>query len=340
MRFKRIIAKLVALCMVVSLCPDAFSVKADEHPDMSDAVTESGFMEEDETAKLRDEGIFNEEDVLSGLESGKDYVEGQVILIVREGSGLNCFDEDEGELPGNAEVLADATDVFRDDHKVVFKLVKSDEYTTAQLLSMYEDMPGVISVMPDRINHPEPMTDFDPALTLHADEAAAGSLFEEETVSEKLHEDETVSGSISGDYAPDLTCWQYSASSKPEGVNVPNWNEPSQKNSEGTVVAVLDTGVDYDHPDLKSVMWDDGLDYPQLVAMGGTKYGFSADENSDSKTPMDLFGHGTHCAGIIAAAWDGKGISGIANGVKIMALNASIGANGTMPDSYILKCVD
>ena len=357
MRFKRIIAKLAVLCMVVSLCPDAFSVKADDHPDMSDAVTESGFMEEDETAKLRDEGIFNEEDVLSGLESGKDYVEGQVILIVREGSGLNCFDEDEGELPGNAEVLADATDVFRDNplflnetageetvlgasDKVEFKLVKSDEYTTAQLLSMYEDMPGVISVMPDRINYPEPITDTDLSFIFHEEDAAAGSLLEEETVSEKLHEDETVSGSISGDYAPDLTCWQYNASSGPEGVNVPNWNEPSKKNSEGTVVAVLDTGVDYDHPDLKSVMWDEGLDYPQLVAMGGTKYGYSADENSDSKTPMDLFGHGTHCAGIIAAAWDGKGISGIANGVKIMALNASIGANGTMPDSYILKCVD
>ena len=39
------------------------------------------------------------------------------------------------------------------------------------------------------------------------------------------------------------------------------------------VVAVVDSGVDYRHDDLKNVLWDEGLDYPSLVEKGGGKYG-------------------------------------------------------------------
>ena len=39
--------------------------------------------------------------------------------------------------------------------------------------------------------------------------------------------------------------------------------------SDTPVVAVIDSGVDYNHPDLKDVMWKDGLNYPELTALGG-----------------------------------------------------------------------
>jgi thermitase len=70
------------------------------------------------------------------------------------------------------------------------------------------------------------------------------------------------------------------------------------------IVAVVDTGVDYDHPDLKG-----------KVIKGGnhTKEGPKND-------PKDGQGHGTHVAGIIAAAADnGIGVAGIAPGVTILA---------------------
>ncbi|MEF8873200.1 MAG: S8 family serine peptidase [Candidatus Thermoplasmatota archaeon] len=54
---------------------------------------------------------------------------------------------------------------------------------------------------------------------------------------------------------------------------------------EDVVVAVLDTGIDYTHPDLEDKMWD------------GVGYDF-VDNNED---PMDEHGHGTHVAGIIAS---------------------------------------
>ncbi len=69
------------------------------------------------------------------------------------------------------------------------------------------------------------------------------------------------------------------------------------------LVAVVDTGVDYTHPDLSGVV----VKGPNLVA-----------GNSD---PMDDNDHGTHVSGIIGAVADnGQGIAGVAAGVKIYAI--------------------
>jgi thermitase len=72
--------------------------------------------------------------------------------------------------------------------------------------------------------------------------------------------------------------------------------------SRNILVAVVDTGVDYNHPDLAANYVSLGYDWV----------------NNDSD-PMDDEGHGTHCAGIIAAAFNNSiGIAGVAQ-VQIMA---------------------
>ena len=87
------------------------------------------------------------------------------------------------------------------------------------------------------------------------------------------------------------------------------------RGSEQTVVAVIDTGVDYTHVDLASQMW------------AGMGYDFY---NGDDD-PMDNHGHGTHVASTVAAAaGDGFGIAGVAPDVRIMALKAFEGTNGTL----------
>ncbi|MBK8466301.1 MAG: S8 family serine peptidase [Chloracidobacterium sp.] len=95
------------------------------------------------------------------------------------------------------------------------------------------------------------------------------------------------------------------------------------KGSDEVVVAVLDTGVDFTHIDLRENMWirpknvpaytDDELgEFNDINGYNGT------DNISD---PMDDNGHGTHCAGIIGAEGDnGEGIAGINWHVKIMPL--------------------
>lgn len=70
----------------------------------------------------------------------------------------------------------------------------------------------------------------------------------------------------------------------------------------GVKVALLDTGLDYRHPDLA----------PNF--RGG--YDFA----NDDPDPMDDHGHGTHCAGIIAAAADGQGVVGIAPRASLYAV--------------------
>ena len=79
----------------------------------------------------------------------------------------------------------------------------------------------------------------------------------------------------------------------------------------GQTVCVIDTGVDYNHPDLGGGI---GVEYKVL---GGYDY-----VNSDSD-PMDDYGHGTHVAGIIAANGTLKGVAPDANIIAYKALDSS-----------------
>ena len=106
------------------------------------------------------------------------------------------------------------------------------------------------------------------------------------------------------------------------------------------VVAVIDTGVDYTHEDLKDNIWvntkeipgngidDDGNGYIDDV------YGVNLETGKDSG--MDDNGHGTHVAGIIAAANNHIGVVGLAYNVKIMPIKAGM-ASGFFNQSQIVK---
>jgi subtilisin family serine protease len=73
----------------------------------------------------------------------------------------------------------------------------------------------------------------------------------------------------------------------------------------GTTVAIVDTGVDLQHPDLSS----------KLV----TGHDFVADNNDCPAGPQDENGHGTHVAGIAAAVTNhGIGVAGVAPDAQIM----------------------
>ncbi|MBA3631505.1 MAG: S8 family serine peptidase [Acidobacteria bacterium] len=93
--------------------------------------------------------------------------------------------------------------------------------------------------------------------------------------------------------------------------------------SNDVVVAVLDSGVDYTHPDLVANMWLRPDNVPQYkddeLGTINDEHGFNAADNQSD--PMDDNGHGTHCAGIIGAEGDNdEGIAGINWHVEIMPL--------------------
>ncbi|HZB46048.1 MAG TPA: S8 family serine peptidase, partial [Pyrinomonadaceae bacterium] len=95
------------------------------------------------------------------------------------------------------------------------------------------------------------------------------------------------------------------------------------RGSRKVVVAVLDSGVDYTHPDLAGNMWHRPADMemyfdPQLGVVDDHD-GFSA--VAAERDPMDENGHGTHCSGIVGAEGDNNlGITGVNWKVEIMPL--------------------
>jgi subtilisin family serine protease len=100
------------------------------------------------------------------------------------------------------------------------------------------------------------------------------------------------------------------------------------KGDPSVVVAVMDTGLDTTHPDLSPNVWtnpgeipgngvdDDGNGYVDDVH----GYDFAYDDGD----PNDNFGHGTACAGIVAAAQDNSiGMSGVAPQCRIAGVKAA-----------------
>lgn len=92
------------------------------------------------------------------------------------------------------------------------------------------------------------------------------------------------------------------------------------------VVAIIDTGVDYNHRDLQGNLW---VNEAELNGQGGVDddgNGYVDDVRGwnfayDSNDPDDDQGHGTHCAGIVAAVGNnGFDIAGLCWSVRIMAL--------------------
>lgn len=107
--------------------------------------------------------------------------------------------------------------------------------------------------------------------------------------------------------------------------------------SEKVVVAVLDSGVDYTHPDLMNNMWhrppDMEMYFDKELGVIDDFDGFSA--VGRARDPMDENGHGTHCAGIIGAEGDNNlGIAGVNWKVEIMPLKfMGKGGFGTTKDA-------
>lgn len=235
------------------------------------------------------------------------YIEGTVIVTIASPQktsltkkGSASFDSrisiDKSYNFGNAGILAKTNSqlAFLSDKTLYISEVSSGSYSTQDLMDKLERKAYVLRVEPDYKQHLNTVSD-DPL------------------VSEQWHLDGA------GDFFCNSQGIAYSSAQ-----NATKSGEP--------VVAVMDTGIDYTHEDLKDHMWVN----PAPDTLPGI-HGY--DFTIHHPDCMDTDGHGTHCAGTIAAvSGNQKGIAGISD-ARLMALKI-FSDDGETSNSTILDAMN
>lgn len=236
-----------------------------------------------------------------------DYVQGEVIVCLETGSANQRSRSALPELLAGAETLMSLSDSAENTNSSLLRsrsavsedtqvlaLVKDESRSTEALIAELESYPQVVFAEPNYIT-----TNFETTAT------------------------ETY---------PDLSDMQWANSDQSSGDNpfenqkgfnigVPDWNVPgASAESDNPVVAILDTGVDLTNPDLKDKLWT----RPAGLGLPGGDHGINVSGKGSLETVVDTDGHGTHCAGIVGAAWNDMGVSGAGEKIEIMAIQSNI----------------
>lgn len=97
---------------------------------------------------------------------------------------------------------------------------------------------------------------------------------------------------------------------------------------QGVVVAVIDSGVNYNHLDLVDHLWDGGTEFPH--------HGYDIYNNDNN--PMDDHGHGTHCAGTVCGDGTAGSQTGVAPDATLMCVKC-LNSIGRCNDSHVISAM-
>lgn len=117
-----------------------------------------------------------------------------------------------------------------------------------------------------------------------------------------------------------------------------------ESGSKDVKIAIIDTGIDYNHPDLVDQMW---VNEAELNGVGGVDddgngyvddiHGYDFANNDGD--PLDGHSHGTHCAGTIGASHNDRGVAGIMKDVNLVAVKFLTDGGSGSTDNAI-KAID
>ena len=211
-------------------------------------------------------------------------------------------------------------------------LVSSDTLSTGELLEKLADDSNVVFAEPNYTFELD--GDSRPGET-----SAATKGYAEDNLAAGSDEDST--GDLTymqwGNWSNDQTIRTAGMTANPS-INVPGFGDVGKNGNmdKPVTVALLDTAVYYEHPDLKNVLYH--FTDKQQEALGCGEWGYNAVGKGMYGKKFDeasiAFGHGTHTAGIIGAEWNGSGTSGVASNVKIVSIELADGeGNESLADA-------
>lgn len=238
------------------------------------------------------------------------YVEGEAIVTFKEQADLPAAEQ---ALRGHAAPMVRRFAWLSEHRHRQTGLVRDKRRTTAALIAELQRDPLVETAEPNYLRW---VTAVSPNDTLFPDLWALQNT------------GQTVSGTA-GTANDDIRFLQAWSMARPSGADV--------------VVAVIDTGVDYTHPDLASNIWVNTGEVPGN-ALDDDGDGFVDDYHGydfadGTSDPTDSGFHGTHVAGTIAAIGNNlTGVIGVDYKGKIMALRASSDGN-SLPDAAVIEAL-
>lgn len=260
-------------------------------------------------------------------ENMEDHVEGQVIVKTKASimKSTSNFAQRYG-----AQVLEKfdfGHDVFKSMGGELLQIKLPEGMTTAQAMAAMQQDPSVEYVVPNTVyTLDDPETPAEPANGNSASKAEGKVPNDLKSELWGLNNDGQKNGTVDCDIdAPEA--WQ-----KTIGVN------------NGPIIAVIDTGVDYNHPDLVNNIWTnpgeiagDGIDNDGNGVIDDV-HGYNA--FADSGDPMDKHSHGTHCAGTIAAEGNNnQGVVGVNWKATVMPVKI-FGDDGRTNAAAILRGIN
>ncbi|MCH3967661.1 MAG: S8 family serine peptidase [Atopobiaceae bacterium] len=266
----------------------------------------------------------NAQTVQELLDAGS-YQEGRVLArVTDEYAPLSTFSDEASSTTSDLYTFSSSSETSTDGDGLAVAssaepdriiLITSDTLSTKELLEGLVGESGVVYAQPDyvgtvgdEVSTDESSLSSDTTTAQSDDEATAQATGPNDTFYDQQY---TLKGTSAGGTNVQ-TLWAKLWSGVPTSTTVDA--------SEQVIVAVIDTGVKYDHEDLRDVMWTGGA---ALTAAGVDCGTYGYDFVDDDTDPMDEAGHGTHVAGIIAATVNNAtGVAGMAPNARIMALRA------------------
>ncbi|MBU1911101.1 S8 family serine peptidase, partial [Patescibacteria group bacterium] len=231
--------------------------------------------------------------VVDSNETGGDYVEGEVLVKFKNSNiNLKSF---RGKI--GAKAFANRKNLkMRDEIKSanIAVMTPDDGETVQQLVDRLKNDPSVEHVQPNYIYYP---------YAISANDTYKDLLWGLDNTGQSVN-------GTSGTSGADIEAQKA-------------WN--ISEGSSSVVVAVIDSGVNYNHPDLAANMWDgSSCKDDSGNVLGGCNHGY--DYEDDDITPLPTSSsHGTHIAGTIAAVKNNsRGVIGVVPNTKVMAIKTAL----------------